>query len=135
MLQRTVQLGIVLVSHEETAEWFWEFCAEPASAVLHEPSDERGWDSGEFMFGEAPVTVGEWWRSDCERLIRCWKRLSDSPPDDLDTECAEGADGIDERNDTIEACGVVSEIWMEEIAVLGLVLSSVRESSSYRTTL
>ena len=52
---------------------------------------------------------------------------SDVPPDDLDTECAKGADRVDERNNTVEACGVVSEIWVEKIAVLGLVLGSVRE--------
>ncbi len=58
VLQRAVQLGIVLVSHEETSERLRERCAEPAPAVLHEPADEGGRDRGEFVVGEAPVADG-----------------------------------------------------------------------------
>lgn len=58
VLQRTVQLGIVLVSHEKTTEWLRERCAEPAPAVLHESADEGGRDCGEFVVGEAPIADG-----------------------------------------------------------------------------
>lgn len=44
----------------------------------------------------------------------------DVPPDDLDTECAEGVDGVHERDYAVEAGGMFPQIWMQEITVLGL---------------
>lgn len=53
--QRTIQIGVVFSSHQQTTELAWEGLSKSASSILGEASQKNRRQRVQLMIGNAPV--------------------------------------------------------------------------------